>query len=377
MKNAIQIVFRRLTAADFYNINKPKGSEARGGGQSYIDFPTSAIRPSDWKRFFSGQKTLTSQSGPFWNFTIQSIGLGKSQPLIIGQRRDASFNVRAQKLGTAESNRVYAWHPQYSGFPALKDPNDRSGIPNLVIYIVKTDGDEYWAGWFQGAKPQANWQTDARLQQMFSNDQGTIYLEPSIVFDETDLGWPFRLNIKAAKAVVSSPAADAVPPLFAEIASSAKSAPAKNYQFKQKSESQILDELFAEDVEPDGSAPAKKLVTVKIRERNSKIVLALKSLYGGKCQISGEQYVFKKLDGEFYCEAHHLIALGEGGADSPYNIIIVSPLIHRMLHYASVTGLDLAKIKNNQLTIQINGVAYTITWHPKHAALVNSTPKEA
>ena len=76
-------------------------------------------------------------------------------------------------------------------------------------------------------------------------------------------------------------------------------------------------------------------------QRNQKIVAALKALYGGRCQLTGDQFVFKKTDGELYCEAHHLLALGSGGADSPYNLVIVSPLIHRMFHYAEVSGLDL------------------------------------
>ena len=46
------IVFRYLTDADFFNINKPSGTEAGGGGQSYIDFPTSVISLDDWRRFF-------------------------------------------------------------------------------------------------------------------------------------------------------------------------------------------------------------------------------------------------------------------------------------------------------------------------------------
>lgn len=34
-----ELVFRQITPADFFNINKPPGTEDRGGGQSYIDVP--------------------------------------------------------------------------------------------------------------------------------------------------------------------------------------------------------------------------------------------------------------------------------------------------------------------------------------------------
>ena len=149
MKTAEQIVFRRLTPADFFNINKPRGAEARGGGQSYIDFPTSAVRPANWKSFFSGVKMTTTQSGPLWKFTANSLGLNKSQTAEIGRRRAASYNIRAQKLGTKESNRLYACDPQYSRFPAPTDPTSRKDIPNLVVYLIRTTDGEYWAGWFQ------------------------------------------------------------------------------------------------------------------------------------------------------------------------------------------------------------------------------------
>jgi 5-methylcytosine-specific restriction protein A len=372
LKNAIQVIFRRLTAADFYNINKPKGSEARGGGQSYIDFPTSAIKFSDWEKFFSGQKTLTTQSGPLWRFAIHSLGMGKSQSLEIGQRRAASFNIRAQKLGTGASNRVYAWHPQYSNFPSLKNPDDRSGVPNLVIYLVKTDSNEYWAGFFQAPRPVASWQVDQRLQPMFTRDQGTIYLDPPVMFDENDAAWPFRLagpsQGAGSSSIVSSPDASKTTGVAAKVVAASR--------FKQKSEDQVISELFDEDIKPSEVDAVKKQVTLTILKRNTRIVAVLKSLYGGKCQITGERYTFKKLDGEFYCEAHHLIPLGEGGADSPYNIIIVSPLIHRMLHYGEVSGFDLSQIKADKLKVMICGTEYMITWHPKHAQLVNSISKE-
>ncbi len=82
--------------------------------------------------------------------------------------------------------------------------------------------------------------------------------------------------------------------------------------------------------------------------------------------------MFKKSDGTPYTEAHHLIPLGEGGADAPHNLVIVSAHIHRMLHYADVSDIDLSKINNNQLDISINGVPYTITWHSEHAKLVEA-----
>ena len=387
MKKVAQIVFRRLTAADFFNINKPKGVEARGGGQSYIDFPTSAVSPPDWESFFADEKVIEAKSGPLWRFTVNSLGLGQSQKAEIGRRRDASYNIRAQKLGTKESNRLFAWHPQYSGFPAAVDPESRVGVPNLVIYLIRTTEGEYWAGWFQAAAPKAEWQVDERLRRMFTQDDGNIYLNPAIDFDEGDGEWAFRTGAATAAPATKTSVptsqkpgdVSSHPPIVDRPAAvlgkqGADASKKKSPRYQQKTEDEIVASLFFDDLidEPLG---AKKLLTISVLKRNQKIVGALKALYKGQCQLTGEKYVFKKTDGQVYCEAHHLVPLGSGGADSPYNLIIVSPLIHRMLHYADVSGIDLNKIVNNTLAIEINGTPFTITWHPKHAEPVNAAAR--
>ena len=147
-------------------------------------------------------------------------------------------------------------------------------------------------------------------------------------------------------------------------------------RFREKTDEQVIDDLFSDDVSPE-TTPEKRQIVRSVLRRNEKAVASLKSLYRGECQLTGNKYAFKKVDGRLYCEAHHLIPLGEGGADSPNNLIIVSPLIHRMFHYAEVSGLDLARIVDNRLEIKINGESFTITWHPKHAEFVAAAAKSA
>jgi 5-methylcytosine-specific restriction protein A len=91
--------------------------------------------------------------------------------------------------------------------------------------------------------------------------------------------------------------------------------------------------------------------------------------------VSGDKYRFRKRDGSFYSEGHHVVPLGGGGTDDPRNIIIVNPLIHRMLHFAKVEGLHLSKIVelsdgSATLDFTINDEPFTITWKPGHAAKV-------
>ena len=77
MNSVKYIIFRYLTNAEFFNINKPSGTEESGGGQVYIDFPVISIPLSRWDRFFSNSpnvKKSTRSRGPSWGFTVQSIG---------------------------------------------------------------------------------------------------------------------------------------------------------------------------------------------------------------------------------------------------------------------------------------------------------------
>ncbi len=380
MKTANQIVFRRVTDAEFFHINKPPDTEEGGGGQSYIDFPMTSVRPKDWVKFFAGQKKAESQGRPYWEFSVNSLGLGMSQTAKIGQRRDASYAIRAQKLLSKKSNRLYAWHPTHTGFPVPIDPSVHEPISSLVVYLIRTKEGEYWAGWFQTAKPKAEWEVDSRLISMFNAEDGNIYLDPGVEFDENDLGWPFRTTAETGKstsgAAITLPAKVSADVLKKAASKGVSKSPAKlPSAYSSKTEQQIIDDLLSEDF-VDAQA-AKKQVVVNVLQRNQKIVAALKALYGGECQLTGTAHAFKKANGEIYCEAHHLIPLGVGGADSPYNLIIVSPLIHRMLHYANVTEIDLNKISDNKLHININDEPFTITWDSKHFKLIEQYVKKS
>jgi len=341
------IVFRKLTDNDFFTINKPAGTEKRGGGQSYIDFSTSIITIADWRDFFKDMPETTGTNGPKWNFKVKSLGSTKEpQEITIAQRRPASVSIRSQKLLSKESHRVYAWRSDLTRFPKPTDPKQRSQIYDLHIYIVKLENGEYWAGWFQTSKPEQDWPINPALNKMFTENEGYLKFNNDVLFDTTDPSWPFRIQ-------------------------PTHSLPIPIIQTAIRGEKVKEKILFDEDEKITQNTPPKiKELIRKVRIRNSKAVKRLKQLYSNLCQISGKKYTFKKTNGLYYSEAHHLVPLGKGGADSVYNIVIVSPLIHRMLHYANIEGLDLKKIKNNRLPIKINGVSYTIKWHPNHAQIV-------
>jgi 5-methylcytosine-specific restriction protein A len=333
-----------MTYADFRHINKVGGEEDGGGGQSYIDFPIADIPLQKWLDFLGFNTGVGAGTRPQWDFTINSLGVDAPITLRIYQRRAASVSIAAQKIHSTRSNRVPAWHPN-NHFPANYNP----ARENLVVYIVKTTDGEYWAGWFLQDQVPANWIGNASLGRMFTDESaGYIKFRRRVFIDTTTRNWSFHFNA-------------------ATIANDIPTEGDVETEFELEDTSPRLQQLIDTQAQPE-------IVNrvMRIRQRNSRLVRNLKNLYGGRCQISGEQFTFVKRNGEFYSEVHHLIPLGENGSDSYANAIVVSPLIHRMLHQADVSEIDLNNIVNGQLPITINGVAYTITWHPDHIATVEN-----
>ncbi|AKH95421.1 HNH endonuclease [Elizabethkingia anophelis] len=344
-KRAHSLVFRRMTYADFRHINKVGGEEVGGGGQSYIDFPTKEISYDNWFSFL-GQNTDTGAGNrPVWNFEINSFGVEESQQLKIYQRRSASFSIASQKIHSRESNRVKAWHPT-NGFPSDYDHENQ----NLIIYIAKTIDNEYWAGWLLENQIPANWIGNELLKKMFTEESaGYLVFNDKLFIETSNTEWPFYFYARSITNEI--PTAD-----------------------------DLKDEAVMEDTSPklqqlinDNQEPELIQRFLTVRKRNKQLVKNLKELYNGRCQITGDQLTFLKSNGELYSEVHHLIPLGEKGSDSYANTIVISPLIHRMLHYANVSEIDLSKINDNQLPIKINEQDYFITWHPDHFKTVEQT----
>jgi 5-methylcytosine-specific restriction protein A len=354
-KRVDSIVFRRLTKNDYDKINQPgsaylkQGDKQGGGGQGYIDFPTRGIHLNHWTDFLGRHTATGAQNRGKWTVKINSLGLAKNQSVLISHRRDASVSITSQKKQEESSsgNRIFSWHPK-NGFPIDYDPD----VTNLVVYIVKTTDGEFWAGWFLQNDIPKNWQVNDSLKRMFEEDSaGYIKFKSKVLIDTEYKEWAFYLDAKTIKNQI-------------------------------KTEEDVEDDLLNQDTSPKLDDPEVKAKPefrnklLKIRERNKQIVKNLKKLYKGHCQISGDKLTFKKKNGEFYSEVHHLISLGVNGSDAYANAIVVSPLIHRMLHYAKVSTIDLSKIKDNKLEITINETNYEISWHPDHLKTVEKALKD-
>ena len=371
------VIFRWLTHADFYNLYKPKGSEASGGGQTYIDFPTSGATLEDWTTFFDGAEEvvkLSAANGPRWEGVVRSIGVPLSaskQSISVYQRRQASIIVASQYLYSSRQNRVRAWHPDY-GFPAPANESDREQRPEgLAVFLARAANGQIWAGWYSvndgEPLPAADEKAKLTLASLFETDaSGFLDLRGDGIFlDELNHATPFRSietkELPTTKAPTTiGPGAIAPPKHISDV----------------KGDYDLTWAYIEEDeITPNG--PDEKSYFVAVRKRNTKAVKALKAIYQNMCQVTGSSLLFKKKDGQYYVEVHHLIPLGLGGADNPHNMIVVSPTVHRMLHYADVSGIDLSKFVTNAdgsstLRFFINGEDMTITWHPMHAKLIEA-----
>lgn len=332
MASVVSVAFKTLTKNDFFRINS--SGLAGGGGQAYIDFRRRDISVLQWEAFFAGASQRTNRAqGPAWEFELHNLGINTVQPVrpIIYQRRAPSISLGSQKLpGKSEdANRLEAWRPDLTGFPAMPaGVQEAADVPDAIIaglrvFILRDDEDHFWAGWIQADPPATD---DPRLMQMFELDAGIVNLGGDYALDATDIHWPFRELL---------------------------------------GDQAIWDEA---DVLPEPE-PAVTYSVQKVRKRDQAAARSVRKLYD-RCQISGDEFVFLNKQDKPYLEVHHLIPLGKGGADSTHNMIVVSGHIHKMLHHANLSEIDLSKIVDNRLPIAIDGKDYTITWHPQHAAMV-------
>ncbi len=186
---AISLIFRKLSQADFKNISGQGGVEG-GGGQGYIDISTKGVT-KEMMYDFLGTETSIVAKGPRWEFTVKSLSMdNEGQTVAIYQRRETSFCIASQKVGTRESNRIEVWKTDNTNFPDTQ--YDETNNP-IVIFILKTIENEYWAGWFY-LKEGEKFKMNSATAMMFAKDDGYIKFDPSVEINSKDYKWPFIFN---------------------------------------------------------------------------------------------------------------------------------------------------------------------------------------
>ncbi|MEA2999386.1 MAG: 5-methylcytosine-specific restriction enzyme [Sphingomonadales bacterium] len=334
MAAAVALLFKVLTKNDFFRINS--GNIGSGGGQAYLDFRTRDVPVQAWESFFAGSAQRTVRTnGPAWTFPVLNLGTGTLQPTPVTayQRRGPTVSITSQKLpdNSEDANRILAWRPDLTDFPEMpKSVSVAADVPDqlidgLRVFLIRDDQNRVWAGWIKGQPDNID---DPRLLKMFSGDVAAAIIQLGGDYDiePTDLHWPLR-----------------------ELGGNPRP--------------------WDDDDELETPESSISYSLQKLRRRDQAAARSVRKLYA-VCQLTGPEFIFNTRKGKPYLEVHHLIPLGKGGADSPHNMIVVSAQAHKMLHYAEVSAIDLSQVQNNQLPITINGKAYTIIWHPQHAARV-------
>ena len=190
---AVSLIFRKLSQADFKNISGQGGVEG-GGGQGYIDISTKGVT-REMMYAFLGKETSMGAKGPRWEFKIKSLSLvDQEQTVAIYQRREASFCIASQKIGTRESNRIEIWKSEVSTFPDVT--YDEINNP-LVVFILKNEENEFWAGWFylnEGKSFKMNSATAA----LFAKEDGYIQFNPAVEIDTNNYKWPFQFHFPSS-----------------------------------------------------------------------------------------------------------------------------------------------------------------------------------
>jgi 5-methylcytosine-specific restriction protein A len=86
----------------------------------------------------------------------------------------------------------------------------------------------------------------------------------------------------------------------------------------------------------DDKKPRKKKVSTTSYERDPYVSEYAKRRANGKCQLCSEKAPFNDIIGKPYLEAHHIIWLSKGGADSINNTVALCPNCHRKMHILDI-----------------------------------------
>jgi len=100
------------------------------------------------------------------------------------------------------------------------------------------------------------------------------------------------------------------------------------------------------DVPEGNNSPDRSKVLVQVIKRDNQVRAHAIKRANGKCEYCNVRG-FQTLNGEFYLEAHHIIALSDSGRDTVDNVIALCPQHHRQAHY----GIDAESLEAEFINI--------------------------
>lgn len=186
--------FKRVTNADFFNIEKTPGTTQGGGGMTYFDIPKTA---RDALFRFLG-RDLPPPEGPFPPILlpdVRAIGApDQAAPLSMSKNRDNDprYRIENQNRHMPGSQRHPAWAPEL-GFPQATSPvtDAASAEPFLTgglrILLVRTADGALHAGFVEGVDPPPDWPPGLAAVFTSSDPGGHIAVGTPTGFDIDDI----------------------------------------------------------------------------------------------------------------------------------------------------------------------------------------------
>jgi hypothetical protein len=126
------------------------------------------------------------------------------------------------------------------------------------------------------------------------------------------------------------------------------------------------------------SRPRANAATTRVFERSALVVAIARLRANHQCEVpSCSHPTFMREDGTLYTEVHHIVPLGEGGADVLSNVACVCPAHHREAHVgkrAQDVAEALKTIRRHERDGATNVMASTIPGHPDALLDAGRTP---
>lgn len=185
------IFFKKINNGDLWNIDRPPGTVAGGGGQTYINV---AIDTDSLHEFMSGAHSIVPKPGDTHGrntYTINAKSLHNSTQsgtIILDPRNDRmDYRITQQAL---HQNRHPAWLNPNTGFPVI-NPGAHSArtvttATNLRVFIIRTTDNEYFAGYVDSANKPLDWPNLPELERIFNEDSGIIFFDEYILNPEAN-----------------------------------------------------------------------------------------------------------------------------------------------------------------------------------------------
>lgn len=212
------LFYKKINPGDLLNIDF--AVQQKGGGQTYLDL---AGIDQDLLCSFLEYGTIIGRDNPpsgddrpKYRIVAKAIGSDQEKAIEFDPRNDRPN----YKLSDQRANRHPAWTSEL-GFPrapqGARYAKDVQNIPYLLVYIIRTSSNKYYAGFVNSPQMPTSWPRDCGLEKLFIGARRGI-----LFFDHETL--EFSDNRECPFGVITSDAklsATEVPSEIRDIASDA------------------------------------------------------------------------------------------------------------------------------------------------------------